>query len=85
MSVVFRFDFPDEVVEERTRVFDKINDLLAAQRVDAVEEALSLHRRWVEQYPDDYVALDTGGHMVMYYEALLATQDCPEASPLALK
>lgn len=85
MPTVLRYDFPGEVAEERTRVFDKIDDLLAAQTVEAAEEALSLHRKWLEHYPDDYAALDAGGHMFMYYEALLATQGRLETPALALR
>lgn len=85
MPIALRYDFSDEVVEERTQVFDKIDDLLAAQTVEAAEEALSLHRKWLERYPDDYAALDEGGHMFMYYEALLATQGRLETPTLVLR
>ena len=85
MPTAFRYDFLDEVVEERTQVFDKIDNLLAAQTVEAAEEALSLHRKWLERYPDDYAALDAGGHMFMYYEALLATLGRLETPALALR
>jgi len=85
MLIALRYNFPDDRAEERTRVFDKIDSLLAAQTVEAAEEALSLHRKWLERYPDDYAALDTGGHMLMYYEALLATQGRLETPALALR
>lgn len=85
MPTALRYDFPNAVVEERTRVFDKIDDLLAAQTVQAAEEALSLHRRWLERYPDDYAALDAGGHMFMYYEALLTTQGRLETPALSFR
>jgi len=85
MPTPFHYDLPDEVVEERTRMFDDIDDLLAAQTVEAAEEALSLHRKWLERYPDDYAALDAGGHMFMYYEALLATQSRLETPVLPLR
>ena len=74
MALVLRFDFPPEVVSERTVVFDKINELTATQSFEAVKEAVALHREWCERHPDDYVALEAGGHLLMYYEAFLETE-----------
>jgi hypothetical protein len=55
-----RFDFPAEVVQERTALYKRILTLLAGQTYEAAQEANRLHLEWLQRYPDDYVALDAG-------------------------
>ncbi len=83
MSVAFRFDFPPDVLEERDKVFQEIEELLLLRTVDAAEKAVALHRAWVERYPDDYIALDAGSHLLMLYDAIIATEQSPSAKVMA--
>ena len=79
MTPTLRFDFPPEVVAERDVVFDQINRLTATQSLEAVRKAVDLHREWCERHPDDYVALDAGSHLSMFYDAILATEGDKDA------
>jgi hypothetical protein len=68
MSTKLRFDFPPEVVCERSQLYDRIFDLLAQHTPEAFEEAKELHLNWLERYPNDYVALDAGEVIAMSEE-----------------
>jgi hypothetical protein len=60
-----RFEFPQEVVRERSRVYDRIRVLLLQQTPPAIQQAKQLHLDWLQRFPDDYVALDAGEVLAM--------------------
>lgn len=65
MTERLRLDFPEEVVRERTGVYDRIRALLAEQTLPAIQQAKRLHLEWLRRFPDDYVALDAGEILAM--------------------
>src|SRR5438128_2114028 len=81
MATKLRFDFPSEIVEERSRVYGKIQELLARQTLDAVVEARQLHLDWLQKHPDDYVTLDAGEVLAMTESAYRQSEDTSGTEP----
>ena len=77
MAVTFRFDFPPDVLEEREKVFQEIEDLLLLRTVAAADKAATLHRAWAKKHPDDYMALDYGSDINRLRDAIIATEPSP--------
>lgn len=77
MAVTYRFDFPPDVLAEREKVFQEIEDLLLLRTVVAADEAAALHLGWTIKHPDDYVALDCGSDISRLRDAIIATEPSP--------
>ena len=85
MATKLLFDFPPEVVEERSIIYGKIQELLARQTQEAVVEARQLHLDWLRKHPDDYVALDAGEVLAMTESAYSQGEDSIDAKPYKVK
>ena len=79
MNSKFRFDFPPEVVAERTLVFEQMFSWSKENTLHAVQEASRLQLDWLRRYPDDYVMIDAGEVLSMSEGAILAIERQPAA------
>ena len=77
MAITYRFDFPPDVLEEREKVFQEIEDLLLLRTVAAADKAVALHLAWVVKHRDDYMALDYGSDICRLRDAIAATEPFP--------
>lgn len=77
MEHALRFEYPPEVVRQRDQLYKQILALLAENTLESVREAVRLHSFWLNKYPEDYVALDTGEVLSMSLSALLAAEPQP--------
>ena len=66
--------FPPDVLAERAKVFQEIENLLLLRTVAAADQAVTLHRAWAEQHPHDYMALDYGSDINRLRDAIIVTE-----------
>ena len=74
MPTRFVFDFPPEVEAKRVPVLTAIRQATAQRTLAAVQEALELSSKWLQEHPEDFAVLDAGSDLTRLEEAILRTQ-----------
>jgi len=77
IAITYRYDFPPDVLAEREKVFQEIEDLLLLRTVAAADKAVALHLDWVLKHRDDYMALDYGSDICRLRDAIVAVAPLP--------